>query len=223
MGRAVTGRPQSPYIRRDCTHTRKHEHGTTLAYKEDDCRCAECRYAMAEDYRVRARLKAYGRYPQQQIHAAGARRRLQALATLGWGFRELAKQAGTTHPRKIQHIRAGHGQWVTPETHAVIVALYDRLWSTPAPERSSHERSAVKRSKDHARAKGWLPPLAWDDDEIDNPDALPAHSGPRLTGCARDRYLDLVELGCTLSEIALKYGVNVESVARTLQRAETAA
>lgn len=50
-----------------------------------------------------------------------------------------------------------------------VRTLYDQIWNVPPPSGTQYERSASKRARTLANRNGWPPPLAWDDDEIDDP------------------------------------------------------
>lgn len=94
-----------------------------------------------------------------RVSAVGFIRRYRALCCLGWTTDTQIEMAGIRFD--ITHImRRGH---VHRSTHDAMVKLYDRLWDTPGP--SSRTRLLAKR-------KGWLPPMAWDDDELDNPEHI---------------------------------------------------
>lgn len=48
---------------RPCTHRRHHEHGTPQGYRQDRCRCLDCRKAnSAYENARRAHVAAYGRW-----------------------------------------------------------------------------------------------------------------------------------------------------------------
>jgi hypothetical protein len=96
--------------------------------------------------------------------ATGARRRLQALGALGWSCMEIARRYDG-HFVSLANIARGAQSQVGPRLHRLIVTAYDDLAMQPGP----HHRTRL----DAAR-KGWLPPLAWDDDTIDDPAATPA-------------------------------------------------
>lgn len=91
----------------------------------------------------------------------GSARRLQALAVNGWPTRDLAKQLGHKDPATIQHIANGKTPTIRLRTKDAIRRLFDELWDQPGPS---------KRTAAIAKAKGWLPALAWDDDLIDRPE-----------------------------------------------------
>jgi hypothetical protein len=51
--------------------------------------------------------------------------------------------------------------------------VYDQLWDKEPPRGTRYERSNATAASRWAKSNGWVPPLAWDDDTIDNPDAIP--------------------------------------------------
>ncbi len=98
------------------------------------------------------------------VDATGARRRLQSLAVIGWPSRTLAQRLGHRDHSTILDIQTGAKASIRRATSQAISALFDELWDTPGPSAITTGR-AVKRD--------WVPPLAWDDDTIDNPDTAP--------------------------------------------------
>lgn len=111
----------------------------------------------------------------RDLDATGSRRRLQALVACGWPMRELARRLAMDH-RDLAALIHGRTTRVSGPTVARIRALYDQLWNVPptaagvSPGRARH---ALRTSWRH----GWAPPLAWDDDDLDNPAAQPSWTG----------------------------------------------
>lgn len=98
-----------------------------------------------------------------RVEASGVRRRVQALAALGWSISWQARQVGMV-PTDLHQIARGNAG-ATARTAARVRGLYDQYWDVlPEPSRSV---SLVRRL---ASERGYLPPLAWDDDLIDLPD-----------------------------------------------------
>jgi len=95
------------------------------------------------------------------VDATGSRRRLQALAVNGWSSYFLARQLGHSQPATIQDIGNGDTPTIRLRTKDAIRVMYDELWDQPGPS---------PRTANIAKAKGWLPALAWDDDLIDRPE-----------------------------------------------------
>lgn len=103
------------------------------------------------------------------VDATGTKRRLQALAALGWSWTLLGGKLGMSGAGV--GFTALHRGVVYPETKEKIKALYDEMSMLPAVVVVGHDK--IERNKRMARRKGWLPPLAWDDEMIDDPFALP--------------------------------------------------
>lgn len=93
----------------------------------------------------------------------GPRRRVQALAAVGWPLSWQAEQIGM-HP-KMLHRFARNRSRISAVYAARIRGLYDRYWDR-GPEPSRY----VSVARTVARRNGWLPPMAWDDDLIDLPE-----------------------------------------------------
>lgn len=94
----------------------------------------------------------------QLVDATGTWRRLHALIALGYPQTWLARELGLGRALQLNRER------VTVRNAEKVAALYDRLSMTPGPS----ERTRVM-----AWRKGYLPPLAWDDEDLDDPDAWP--------------------------------------------------
>lgn len=108
-----------------------------------------------------------------RVPAVGAMRRLRALVRLGWSAKQLAARSGLDN-QVIYALVQGR----RPTAHAghvrAVAALYDELWDQAPPETNKWAKVAAARSRRRAAEAGWAPPVAWDDDTIDNPDASPA-------------------------------------------------
>lgn len=103
-----------------------------------------------------------------RIDATGTRRRLQALGAVGWSVTRIAAAAG--HRDRGRLDRAMHQARTTAATAREVSEVYERLWSA-----DPGVSAAVSRVRAQAAARGWVPPLGWDDDTIDDPAAAPAH------------------------------------------------
>lgn len=136
-------------------------HGTASAYTRARCRCPDARNA----WRLYKKRGREGRRPPGYVSVMGVRRRLQALASIGYTITDISTLSSVPFPtvRDLIHpwIRGG----VSARLDRQFRALYARLSGTPGP---SH-RAALR-----ARAKGWAPPLAWND--IDDPDEKPVRA-----------------------------------------------
>jgi hypothetical protein len=106
------------------------------------------------------------------ISALPTRRRAQALAAIGWSF----KQQSAMVNRSKEWLSDLLGRdFVTPETANMIAGLYEQLSMRLPPETTKGERISARRGRALAARKGWPPPLAWDD--IDDPTETPNLGG----------------------------------------------
>jgi hypothetical protein len=113
------------------------------------------------------------RAPRTRVDATGTRRRLQALIATGWASELLAAELGR-RPNSLS--RSMTGESVTVRTAQDVATLYERLWNNRPPRTTSEQRAAAEAAQAHAAARGWLPPLAWDDIDTD-PTPPPAIAG----------------------------------------------
>lgn len=107
-----------------------------------------------------------------KVPGTGTARRAQALGCLGWSVGQIAAEAGVARQAIDQAL---HGGTVLARNARAIAGAYERLWNTPAAQDDHRSRIAASRTRNRAQALGWAPPLAWDDDAIDNPHATPLH------------------------------------------------
>jgi hypothetical protein len=147
-------RSKARYCSDDCRH------GTDAGYNRG-CDCARCRAAHARNHK---RLRCF---PNPAQPAVGTHRRIQALARLGWSTAELSRRLGRHRSYALKVLQ---NSTLEPATVRVFAELYDELsmtWCTAA---------TAGRTAADARRRGWPPPLAWDDDTIDDLAATPAGS-----------------------------------------------
>lgn len=104
------------------------------------------------------------------VDATGARRRLQALVAIGWSQSKLATRLGVRPTNFSTTMRSTK---LRADTVRAVHALYEELWNTPPVADTHREKIAFSRSVRHAAEQGWAPPMAWDDETIDDPAARP--------------------------------------------------
>jgi hypothetical protein len=154
------------------------------------------------------------------VDATGSARRIQALAVNGWPSRNLAKQLGHKDPATIQNIASGKTPTIRLRTKDAIRDLYERLWDQPGPS---------VRAANLAKAKGWLPALAWDDDLIDRPDHQPEDVRRRGvsgggSGITLEDIEDARQQGYESAEqIGWRLGASRDAVAAIISRANRVA
>jgi hypothetical protein len=101
----------------------------------------------------------------QAVDATGTIRRVQAMVALGWTFTVQAALAGRALGNYNAVMRAVQ---VRRSTADGVKAVYAQL-SMTVPE----DTPSSRRARAHAAARNWFAPLAWDDDNIDDPAATP--------------------------------------------------
>lgn len=105
--------------------------------------------------------------PNDLVPAVGAKRRIRALVAIGHPMPQLRKQLGGYDPSTL--ITRDYTS-ITKQVWDNINTLYNQLWDTPGPS---------TRAASNAAKKGWPPPLAWDDDTIEDPTARPTGTTTR--------------------------------------------
>lgn len=169
--------------------------------------CVDCR-------RAAKRYKASGR--PVMVAAVGAGRRLRALAAVGWSLSELAEVTGVS-ASSLAYVRASAIR-VQPAVHAAVCVAYEHLAMQVPGGRGP------TRTRAHAARKGWPPPLAWDDDTIDDPSARPCGlRGPWDDRPERgaSRAADIAGLareGLSDREIGVRLGMSRDAVAQSRHR-----
>ncbi|MGH3402779.1 MAG: hypothetical protein ACRDRJ_09785 [Streptosporangiaceae bacterium] len=146
----------------------------------------------------------------------GTRRRLRALAARSWSPRALERETGI--PAWVISRELDGCDDLAPNLPAAVAAAYDRLWDRRPPTETAADRQAAGEAAAYAVHKSWAPPLAWDDDLIDLPDAQP-EPGWRRGSSTQRRAVDLVEdvefvrerggyRDASLEQVAMRLGVS---------------
>lgn len=105
--------------------------------------------------------------PSALVDGTGTRRRLQALVAAGWPQAHLAARLGWDPANFNVLISGSLYPRVQHDTAQAVRELYDALWNV-APDCAP---GFARRARGVAERRGWAPPLAWDDDTIDDPAA----------------------------------------------------
>lgn len=145
------------------------------------------------------------------VDATGSRRRLQALAALGWSGQDMAGYLGRCDKQNVLHIMAGRNAAVRGYMADDIRRMYDDLWD---------RQGSSERTRRWAAARGFCVPMAWDDDSIDDPAAEP-HGQQRASrlGLRADDVEELLAMGETREAIAMRFEVKRAAVDQVLSRA----
>ena len=149
------------------------------------------------------------------VDATGTRRRLQALVALGWPQSELARRIGSRESTVGDVLDASR---TSVGVFRKVCAVFDELWDKQPPASGRWERAAVTHARRRAARRGWAPPLAWDDDTIDDPDAEPQHAvtgdGPPNRRIHFEDVEFLLATGSTIEAIAERLGAKPATIER---------
>jgi len=109
--------------------------------------------------------------PRSTVDGTGTRRRIQALHALGFSNAYIAGRLGVN---KANFRRSSNSKQVTVKRACEVREIYEELWDKHPDVSTVEKRRAVTATKRWALKNDWPPPMAWDDDHIDNPKAKPS-------------------------------------------------
>ncbi len=167
------------------------------------CRCPEAA-SIKRRSNKRGRI-ARDRGTPLTVDATGTKRRLRALMALGWRRDDLAARLGVSGQNVTYHT-SDDSPTVYRTTAVAVGRLYDQLADHQGPSRETARR---------AKAKGWLVPLWWDEDTIDDPTYVPVTvERDEQTAANRDARQQrraeverLTALGLSAAQIATRLGL----------------
>jgi hypothetical protein len=99
----------------------------------------------------------------------GTQRRLQVLMARSWSLHAIARGSGLRAPQLARALE--NPRTITLKLAAEVSAAHDRLWNAEPPRGTQEQSELAEAAADVARMRGWAPPVAWDDEQIDKPDA----------------------------------------------------
>lgn len=143
-----------------------------------------------------------------RVPPVGTTRRLRALVAIGWPQSTLCHRLGITPSNGTRLFHSGGG-WVTARTARDVAALFDELQLTPGPSAAARRR---------AERLGWALPLAWDEDSIDDPHAVP-DSGANERVSFEQQWAELQDMGLGVWDAIRRLGTTPEALAKRLDRA----
>jgi hypothetical protein len=123
--------------------------------------------------------------------ALGVRRRLRALTARSWSPQALADETGIP-ALLISSLLGKNPRDLSPDQRVAIANAYDKIWDRDPPARTRGQRQACEVARSLATSRGWAPPQAWDDAQIDQPDGRPSPDWKPRNRTTR-RAVDIVE------------------------------
>jgi hypothetical protein len=160
--------------------------------------------------------------------ALGVRRRLQALTARSWSPQAIADETGMPAPL-ISSLIAGSRCNLSPHQRLAIANAYDEIWDRDPPAGTRDQGEACELARSRAASRGWAPPQAWDDAQIDQPDGRPSPDWKPSKRTTR-RAVDIVEdaqfvrnhggyRDANITEIAMRLGVSRDQLDQAYCRA----
>lgn len=99
------------------------------------------------------------------VDATGTRRRIQALAVVGWTHAQIAATINVSPSNLSSMLDRG---CVRRSTADAVRQAYETMWRGPVIFTPGQRRARTR-----AERAGWAPPMAWDDETMDDPSAQP--------------------------------------------------
>lgn len=179
--------------------------------------CDACQTAHRAASKRRTLNSLQGVPNRDVVPACGSIRRIRALARLGWTSRIIADVAGLDR-HTVQDIRRSRCDTVSRRVADKITTAYNRLSMRIPVGATLTERGHITKTRRRAEAEGWAPPLAWDDDQLDNPTGHPARSARRRADTLGE-FEHLVTLGVSQHDAARRLGVTLDAIEKARERA----
>jgi hypothetical protein len=144
-----------------------------------------------------------GVHVQYLVPALGTTRRLRALGAMGWTLADVADRTPLAK-KTLSLLMAGAQQCVTRDGAEHIARVYDQLCMRHGPS---------ERARLLARRKGWAPPLAWDEDDLDDPNAEP-YMEPEQPDAELNlnEFMRLLDFGQLPEQAAARVGVTLGAI-----------
>jgi hypothetical protein len=111
-----------------------------------------------------------------RVNAIGSARRVQGLAAIGFPVKWIGEQIGFTGPT-FNLLPLGKRQFVYFSTAYKIRNLYEKLEMVTDPTQHGVRQQSARLAATYAARKGFVKPIYWDFDQIDDPDGFPDFTG----------------------------------------------
>lgn len=161
--------------------------------------------------RIRAITAPAGLHPgdpdRAAVPAVGSVRRMRALVAAGYPVAELAERLGLARAAAAG-LLDGSADTVAAGLARSVARLFDALQLRPGPSAAARKYAAVRR---------WAPPLAWDEEALDDP-AGAADTGRGKRAGFPELYAEMRMLGFSDVRIAERLGVKPASLLRQIHR-----
>lgn len=171
-------------------------------------------------YHTAEHLVKAGEPTRGYVGITGTARRLQALAAMGWTLQDVSDRTGLAMT-SLSTLRNGRLAHAKAPAAVAIAKVFQELCLRRGPSKAATRTAA---------ARGWVSTLAWEEDEIDNPKAVPnvdgqhgtgrkPRGGPPLFAVEDIEWLLTNDPSLTAENIACRLGATRNTVLQRLHRA----
>jgi hypothetical protein len=151
--------------------------------------------------------------PSGYVAGIGTVRRIRALGAIGWSMRDICRASnGAVSIESLRDINSVERPFVLSRTHVAVAEVYEELCMKTPPVGRTSSQVRVK-----AAAKGWPPPLAWDDPDDPHEQPDPGWSeyskqiGRPIVNTVED-FEWLISQGCSHEQAAAQIGISLVTV-----------
>lgn len=166
------------------------------------------------------------------VDATGTHRRIQAMVANAHTLADIARMMGSGNPGAVRPVL--FQQTVTAATAAAFTEVYNRAGHLQADPATPRGRRWAQAARKLAKDNGWLPSIAWEEHDIDRPDAEPVpgwqdHQWRPLRGAAHwEALAEDVEFlattqGLSIGQIAERMGMSEPNLLHRLADGRDAA
>lgn len=167
------------------------------------------------------------RRPRPEPTGWGTQRRLMALASRGWSPDAIQAATGIPAADLAAAMHDRRETWLSLNRRVAVA--YNLLWNRQPPRATPRDQAQADTAQAQAQRRGWAPPMAWDDDIIDQPHGEPA-TGWKPSNRTSHRTADLMEDAAfvrehcgyrqaTMGQLAERLGVTRDVLAKAYERA----
>lgn len=105
----------------------------------------------------------------------GTKRRIRGLMADGWSLRVVGELLDLSEQRTWQ-LAIGSNEQTTMRTDLKVAAVFEKLQHV-SPSDYGLTDFAITRAKNAAKKRGYVPSGCWDEDTIEDPEAVPEYTG----------------------------------------------
>lgn len=155
-----------------------------------------------------------------RVTGTGTRRRLRALAHLGYDCQYVANHTGLKESN-LANLRSGYIRTTTNQARKAVAVFFEDHWRTPRPVTDQWAQSAASYARQLALNEEWARPADWDDIDWDDAPHTPTPGTTPAPVLFAEEVLHLLGSGYTTDQIIERAGVTDYASLRARLRHQT--